>query len=57
MPHIQGKEKYPQIDLTVKGSTEMAYTLSTRSLDKLEGVNEDLVQVVQRAMEDKSNGQ
>ena len=29
----------------------MAYTLSTRSLDKLEGVNEDLVQVVKRAIE------
>ena len=29
----------------------MAYTLSSRSLDKLEGVNEDLVKVVQRAIE------
>ena len=29
----------------------MAYTLSTRSLDKLEGVNEDLVRVVKRAIE------
>ena len=29
----------------------MAYTLSSRSLDKLEGVNEDLVKVVKRAIE------
>ena len=29
----------------------MAYTLSGRSLDKLEGVNEDLVNVVKRAIE------
>ena len=29
----------------------MAYTLSSRSLDKLEGVNEDLVKVVKKAIE------
>ena len=29
----------------------MAYTLSSRSLDKLEGVNEELVKVVKRAIE------
>ena len=29
----------------------MAYTLSGRSLDKLEGVNEDLVNVVKRAIQ------